>query len=112
MPISRRDKRGGRAWLWEMSHIFVNPTFQRLSPHRGERVGVGEHAQLKAALTRSGRNGVRRKRTPVASNTALPTAAAVGQVAGSPAPYAGYSGVLLTSTTSMLSGISANCRIG
>jgi hypothetical protein len=43
-------------------------------------------AQLKAALTRSGRNGVWRSLIPVASNTALPTAAAVGQVAGSPAP--------------------------
>ena len=39
-----------------------------------------------AAFTLSGRNGVCRKRTPTASNTALLITAAVGFVEGSPAP--------------------------
>ena len=39
-----------------------------------------------AARTRSGVNGTVRRRTPVASKMALPTAAATGQIAGSPAP--------------------------
>jgi len=39
-----------------------------------------------AALTRLGRNGVWRRRTPIASNTALLITAAVGLVEGSPAP--------------------------
>jgi hypothetical protein len=59
--------------------------------------------QLIAAFTRSGRNGVWRRRTPMASNTALLITVAVGQVAGSPAPYGGYSGRLFTGTISMRS---------
>lgn len=39
-----------------------------------------------AALTRAGVNGAVRNRTPVASKTALPTAAATGALAASPAP--------------------------
>lgn len=65
-----------------------------------------------AVCTRSGRKGVCRRRTPIASYTALPITAAVGQVEGSPAPSEGYSGELFTITTSMLSGISAKRRIG
>src|SRR3989475_387429 len=41
---------------------------------------------LSAASTRAGVNGTSRRRTPVASNTALETAAALGTEADSPAP--------------------------
>src|SRR3954464_15479196 len=42
-----------------------------------------------AAMTRAGVNGTVRRRTPVASKMALPTAADMGQVEISPAPQAG-----------------------
>lgn len=45
-----------------------------------------------AAFTRSGENGTRRMRTPVASKMALAMAAAVGRIDGSPAPEEGISG--------------------
>src|SRR5687767_4658586 len=45
--------------------------------------------QTKAARTRSGVNGISRRRIPVASKIALATAAAVVTVEGSPAPKAG-----------------------
>src|SRR5699024_10511124 len=53
-------------------------------------------ASSKAALTRSAVNGTWRIRTPVASNTALPIAAPTWQCDGSPAPWDGVSGWLLT----------------
>ena len=45
-----------------------------------------------AAFTRSGENGTRRIRTPVASKIALAIAAATGRIEGSPAPEGGSSG--------------------
>src|SRR5580704_4472859 len=48
-----------------------------------------------AAFTRSGVNGTRRSRTPVASNTALPMAAGSGPTAISAAPDGGSSGRLI-----------------
>ena len=42
-----------------------------------------------AALTRSGRKGTVRRRTPVASNTALASAAGTGVEAASPTPSGG-----------------------
>ena len=44
------------------------------------------HALVSAARKRSGRNGTERILTPVASNTALASAAATGAEAASPAP--------------------------
>ena len=52
-----------------------------------------------AALTRSGVKGISRSLAPVASNTALPIAAATTVIAVSPAPFAGADG-WLTSTAS------------
>jgi hypothetical protein len=52
-----------------------------------------------AALTRSGVKGISRSLAPVASNTALPIAAATTVMAVSPAPFAGADG-WLTSTAS------------
>ena len=48
--------------------------------------------QDNACLTRSGENGTRRMRTPVASKIALAIAAATGRIGGSPAPVGGSSG--------------------
>ena len=45
-----------------------------------------------ACFTRSGENGTRLIRTPVASNTALAMAADSGRIEGSPAPVGGSSG--------------------
>ena len=45
-----------------------------------------------ACFTRSGENGTRRMRTPVASKMALAIAAATGRIDGSPAPVGGSSG--------------------
>ena len=45
-----------------------------------------------AAFTRSGENGTRRIRTPVASKMALAIAAATGRIEGSPAPDGAISG--------------------
>src|SRR6185437_2357537 len=70
------------------------------------------HHELIAAFTDSGRNGIWRKRTPIASNTALLMTAAVGQVEGSPPPLEGDSGELFTSTMSIRSGISSKRRMG
>ena len=56
---------------------------ERRRPQNGRPKSRG---QAIADFTRSGRNGVWRSRTPIASNTALLITAAVGQVAGSPPP--------------------------
>jgi hypothetical protein len=45
-----------------------------------------------ACFTRSGENGTRRMRTPVASKIALAIAADSGRIDGSPAPVGGSSG--------------------
>ena len=47
--------------------------------------GISKYYAI-AAFTRSGVNGTVRMRTPVASKTALPSAAATGAVEASPAP--------------------------
>ena len=64
-----------------------------------------------AAFTRSGENGTRRMRTPVASKIALAIAAATGRIEGSPAPVGAASGRLI-STQSIVSGVSPMSRIG
>src|ERR1700686_4157262 len=64
-----------------------------------------------AAFTRSGENGTRRSRTPVASKIALAIAAATGRLDGSPAPEGGISEWSI-STTSIFSGVSLMSRIG
>lgn len=65
---------------------------------RGARYDAGRAAS--AAFTRSGVNGISRNRAPVASNTALPIAAATAVIDVSPAPLAGASG-WGTNTSSM-----------
>src|SRR5438128_1655719 len=49
-------------------------------------------ADANAGLSRSGVMGARRRRTPVASKTALARAAATGRIELSPAPAGGNSG--------------------
>jgi hypothetical protein len=65
---------------------------------RGVYAVAGDLAES-AAFTRAGVNGISRSRAPVASNTALPIAAATTVMAVSPAPLAGADG-WLTSTAS------------
>ena len=54
--------------------------------------GTKPNFQLSADFTRSGENGTRRMRTPVASKMALAMAAATGRIEGSPAPLGAMSG--------------------
>src|SRR5262249_30671600 len=78
---------------------------------RPDRVDfVGVHV-CRAPFTRSGVNGTRRRRTPVAAKTALATTAGTGQAAGSPAPTGGWSRRSI-STISMASGTSLKRRSG
>src|SRR4029453_9200800 len=57
----------------------------RADPWRGY-LRSGRRIYDRAAFTRSGENGTRRMRTPVASKIALAIAAASGRIDGSPAP--------------------------
>src|SRR5262249_52620728 len=78
---------------------------------RPDRVDfVGVHV-CRAPFTRSGVNGTRRRRTPVAAKTALAMTAGTGQAAGSPAPTGGWSRRSI-STISMASGTSLKRRSG
>ena len=61
------------------------PTIEPCS-HRHAECGLRFPRQDNACLTRSGENGTRRIRTPVASKIALAIAAATGRIDGSPAP--------------------------
>src|SRR5262249_9164429 len=74
--------------------------------HRSPR-----HPYDSDCFTRSGENGTRRMRTPVASKIALAIAAATGRMLGSPAPDGSISGWLI-STKSICSGVSVMSRIG
>src|SRR5262249_18040093 len=62
-------------------------------------VSFGQLA-ARAAFTRSARKGTVRRRTPVASNTALPNAAATGVDAASPVPSGGWSKRWISSNSS------------
>src|SRR5215470_7135245 len=92
---------------------------QRRRGTRGHQSGASQYqptrarliVQLSADFTRSGENGTRRMRTPVASNIALAMAAATGLMDGSPAPLGGRSGWLI-STTFTSAGVSVISRIG
>ena len=64
-----------------------------------------------ACFTRSGENGTRRMRTPVASKIALAMAAATGRIDGSPPPLGATSGRSIN-TTSIVSGVSVMSRMG
>src|SRR5205085_8346460 len=62
-------------------------------PHAGREERAARCKTYDSAdLTRSGENGTRRMRTPVASKIALAIAAATGRIDGSPAPVGGSSG--------------------
>src|SRR6516165_2697979 len=71
----------------------------------------GVRIYARPGLRRSGVNGARRRRTPVASKTALASAPATGRIELSPAPAGGNSG-RLSSTMSTVSGASVMSRIG
>src|SRR5215467_2601796 len=76
-----------------------------------EHAGNGhERAPSRAAFTRSARKGTVRRRTPVASNTALPRAAGTGVEAASPTPSGGWSRRWISSNSSF--GTSGKVRIG
>src|SRR5262250_1170689 len=77
----------------------------------GEHASDGhEGAPSRAAFTRSARKGTVRRRTPVASNTALPRAAGTGVEAASPTPSGGWSRRWISSNSSF--GTSGKVRIG
>src|SRR5215510_39479 len=77
----------------------------------GEHAGDShERAPSRAAFTRSGRKGTVRRRTPVASNTALPRAAGTGVEAASPTPRGGWSRRWISSNSSF--GTSGKVRMG
>jgi S-adenosylmethionine:tRNA ribosyltransferase-isomerase len=75
-----------------------------------QRAAASFHPRASAAFTRAGVKGAVRSLTPVASNTALASAAATGAVAASPAPSSGWSGRLIRITS--IAGASGNLRIG
>src|SRR5207237_4267529 len=75
------------------------------------RCAISATAYASAPFTRSGENGTRRMRTPVASKMALAMAAAIGRIEGSPAPAGATSGRLI-STISIVSGVSVMSRMG
>src|SRR5215475_9921261 len=92
--------------------LFVQP--KRKADHHGSAFAIGRGSLAvydMAARTRSGVNGTRRMRTPVASKIALAIAAATGLIDGSPAPDGAISGWSI-STVSMLDGVSVMSRIG
>src|SRR5215471_6228361 len=78
-----------------------------LGEHASDR---HERAPSRAAFTRSARKGTVRRRTPVASNTALPRAAGTGVEAASPTPSGGWSRRWISSNSSF--GTSGKVRIG
>src|SRR5205823_11522567 len=71
----------------------------------------GRYARSSAAFTRAGVNGTRRRRTPVASNTALPIAAGTKPSAISAAPEGAASGRSIR-TISIVSGAESMCSTG
>src|SRR5450759_1735302 len=92
------------AKVWILADLTVIDT----SPLRRVRDQLA--LPFNSALMRSGVNGTVRSRTPVASYTALPSAAPTAAHAASPAPSGGSFG---RSTRSMSSlGTSENLRIG
>src|SRR5215510_11004434 len=77
----------------------------------GEHASDGhERAPSRAAFTRSARKGTVRRRTPVASNTALPRAAGTGVEAASPTPRGGWSSRWISSNSR--AGTSRKVRMG
>jgi hypothetical protein len=71
--------------------------------------GRNDYAR-RLAFTRSGVNGSRRSRTPVASKMAFASAADVGPCDASPVPRYGSPGRLINATS--IGGTSENVRIG
>ena len=89
--------------LAEIPHVagvHIMAPGQRRRGARCHQGGARQHlpprarliVQLSADFTRSGENGTRRMRTPVASKMALAIAAATGRIDGSPAPVGAMSG--------------------
>ena len=70
---------GGECARFQFVHTFIE---RRYTQH------LNHYPLPSAAFTRSGVNGIWRMRAPVASNIALPMAAAVTVTAVSPAPAA------------------------
>ena len=69
-------------------------TKKRPGTRPGLRIAMCRASYDSACFTRSGENGTRRMRTPVASKIALAIAAATGRIDGSPAPVGGWSGLV------------------
>src|SRR5262245_50805024 len=90
--------------------LYAAPERLALLYARSPYASVADIFPASAALTRSGVNGTVRRRTPVASNTALASAAATGAVAASPAPSGGASSRWISSTS--IAGTSGKVRIG
>src|ERR1700730_5669279 len=93
--------RGSRRVQWTKKGILWGGTRKAV---RGLRSGFGplipDYARAaRAAFTRSGVNGTWRSRAPVASNIALPTAAATTVIEVSPAPVASLSGRLISTVS-------------
>jgi hypothetical protein len=69
--------------------------YQRIkSAYQGSFFARSGNPHTNAGFSRSGVNGARRRRTPVASKTALAIAAATGRIELSPAPAGGSSGAV------------------
>jgi hypothetical protein len=84
----RGAKRSGAA-LIRVQRKSWTPGLRCVTSRRSAR---GTPLYDSAAFTRSGENGTRRMRTPVASKMAFAIAAATGRIDGSPAPVGGSSG--------------------
>ena len=96
----RNDEMGQNQPFWLRHELPADTTRKNLKANKkagrdGPAFCLGRMSrsnQDNACLTRSGENGTRRMRTPVASKIALAIAAATGRIGGSPAPVGGSSG--------------------
>ena len=97
-PLTGAEKHEGVSPPWMHRGDRVDAGCQTNVPDQGAKPGgsdtpaAARQAEDSAWRTRSGVSGARRMRTPVASNTALTTAAATGRIDGSPAPVIGSPG--------------------
>src|SRR5262249_40721679 len=80
------------------------------APRVGRSIFRPQIACVMTALTLAGVKGIERKRTPVASNTALAIAEGMTAALGSPAPQGFSVGRSINSIT--ISGTCGNVRIG
>src|SRR4051812_9756202 len=98
------------ATLSRQPHYATIPTRGR-GAHQFRGALIPSQHYDSACFTRSGENGTRRMRTPVASKIALAMAAATGRIDGSPPPVGAISGRSINAT-SIASGVSVMSRMG